>query len=82
MRGVSKIYNQAAFSAIGCPKAATGNAQVVPFSGGCPKAAKQAMHMKCLSAMGCPKAAEQGMQTPFCDHIEQSDHIEHFSSKK
>jgi hypothetical protein len=42
---------------------------------GCPKAAEQAMHTKCLSAMRCPKAAEQGMQTPFYDHFDHRDHL-------
>ena len=30
---------------------------------GCPKAAEQTMHTKCLSAIRCPKAAEQAMHT-------------------
>ena len=54
----SKIYNQAALLAMGCPKAA-----------------EQAMHTKCLSAMRCPKAAKQGMQTPFYDHFDHRDHL-------
>ena len=51
----SKIYNQAALLAMGCPKAA-----------------EQTMHTKCLSAIRCPKAAEQAMhahEVPFGDEV-------------
>ena len=37
--------------------------QATLLAKGCPKAAEQTMHTKCLSAIRCPKAAEQAMHT-------------------